>query len=115
MAKKKESQVEIRTTLSAEEMQRINDETLKEHTRKLMQEVADLKLQLKSKDIEALKLKLEVESKNLELLQREKLEMLQKLNEERANHRTFVTELKNKLNIKSDRWGYNPLTGEIIE
>lgn len=115
MAKKKDLPMEKSTTLSAEEMQRINDESLKEQGRKLMLEVADLKLQLKSKDIEVLKLKLDVESKNLELLQRDKLESLQKLNEERAKHRTFVTELKERLNIKSDRWGYNPLTGEIIE
>ncbi len=107
--------MEVKTTLTAEEMQRINDESLKEQSRKLMLEVADLKLQLKSKDLEVLKLKSEVESKNLELLQRDKLEQLQKLNDERAKHRLFVTELKERLNIKSDRWGFNPLTGEIVE
>lgn len=51
----------------------------------------------------------------LQLLDKHLEDQVRKEEQASLKNKTFVKELKNRLEIKSPRWGFNPDTGEIIE
>lgn len=90
-------------------------------------EKAALDEKLRVKEEELLKLKINntelvrdvkhlqaiVTSKDVELLKRDEQELLRNNNMKRQDHGKWVDHLKDRYKITAERWGYDPISGEI--
>lgn len=100
--------------LTQSEMDKFEIENLKEVIRK--QELSDLeqKKQIIMLKVQYYNLQVDLCKKDIELLEKNKLEKLSVYDKERNEHKKFVKSLKEKLNITTERFGFNPDTGEIV-
>lgn len=100
--------------LSASELQKINAADKEE-------QLAALKAALSKKDLEILDYKLKIIHQNAKMVEYEKALHRNELLATEANRetkadarRTLLKQYATKYKIKSDTWGYDPDTGEII-
>ena len=103
-----------RTTLSDAEIVKFDLNQESEKRRQL--QINELKLKK-----EILALKKQVLNGRIELLQQEEkalaelmVKKLQEHGKERTTHKEFVEQLKLELGIESDKFGFDPISGEVI-
>jgi putative cell wall-binding protein len=85
-------------------------------------EISELKIKLETERLEGIKLKqqvIQLKAKNFDLIsnlkQYELKEAQERVENMKKGHTKFMEEIKEKYGVTSKRWGYSPVTGEIIQ
>ena len=101
--------------LTYDEIQKLEVGSIKNKVRALKEENLDIIINLNVQKKLVKQLESMVLSRDVELLQRDKKDLMSKNIEKRNKHKAWVDKLKERYDIQSEKWGYDPLTGIISD
>lgn len=102
-----------RTHLTTEEMIRFIQEDKDREIRSLKLVNLNLKKEMLLLQQKMLDLQKTVTLKDIQLMDIERLQLVQSDNQKKSDYQTFVRRLEEEFGVKSNKFGFDPITGEV--